>query len=128
MKTRMKIFQPKTKSVFQPELRRRPKKRSSLKFKPIFCPKFDENQSKKRYSLKFRQKKGLRPPFLCSNLLPKLQREGASHNFAFYSMLIILSWQPKGEGAMAQCPFPKYAPVHKVFFFCVLDMTRKWKV
>ena len=35
------------------------KKRSSLKFSPVFG-----------------QKKGLRPPFLCSNLLPKLQRGG----------------------------------------------------
>ena len=33
-------------------------------------------------------------PFLSSNFLPKLP----CHNFAYYSMLIILSWRPKGEG------------------------------
>ena len=30
---------------------------------------------------------------------------GACHNFAYHSMLNILSWRPKGRG-MAQCPFP----------------------
>ena len=48
----------------------------SLKFSPIFCPK-----------------------------LGKDQKKGPCRNFACYSMLIMLSWRPKG-GAMAQCPSP----------------------
>ena len=60
------------------------KKRSSLKFGPVFGPKLGGGQ-----------KKGLRPPFLCSNPLLKLQRGETCCNFAYYSMLIILSWRPK---------------------------------
>ena len=43
--------------------------------------------------------------------LPNLQRGGGGQcrNFAYYFMLIIRSWQPKG-GAMAQCPPFKCAP------------------
>ena len=61
------------------------KKRSSLRFGPVFGQKLGESQ-----------KKGLRSPFVCSNLLPKLQRRGPCCNFAYYSMLIILSrpWPP----------------------------------
>ena len=57
------------------------KKRSSLKFSPNFCPKLGEDQ-KKRSSPKFSpifaqtwvqaNNKGLRLPFVCSNLLPNL--------------------------------------------------------
>ena len=88
------------------------KKKASLKSSPVFGPKLGEDQkiNKKRSSLKFSpvfglnlgegHKKDLRPPFLCSNLLPKLQRGGggggACCNFAYYSMLIVLSWRPKG--------------------------------
>ena len=58
--------------------------------------------------------KGIRLPFVRSKLLPNLRSGGPCRNFAYYSMLIIQSWQPKG-GAMAQCP-PKYAPgcVHMI--------------
>ena len=34
---------------------------------------------------------------------------GACHSFAYFSLLYILSWRPKG-GAMAQCSQPKHAP------------------
>ena len=48
-------------------------------------------------------------PFVCSNFLPKLKRSWPCRNFAYYFMLIILSWRPKG-GAMAPWPPPQYAP------------------
>ena len=87
---------------------------------------------KKRISLKFRTKKkglhsnlvrffarncvldknkGLRQPFVCSKLLLNLQRRGPCRNFAYYSMLIILSWRPKGGSHDPMAP-PKYAPAH----------------
>ena len=47
-------------------------------------------------SLAQAKNKGLRLPFVCSKLLGKLQEGGACRNFAYYSMLIILSWWPKG--------------------------------
>ena len=53
--------------------------------------------------------KGLRLPFVCSNLLSKFHRGGPCGNFAYYSMLIVLSWRPKG-GAWPNAP-PKYATV-----------------
>ena len=34
----------------------------------------------------------------------QLTKGGPCHNFAYYYMLIILSWRPKGGWAMAQCP------------------------
>ena len=117
MKTRMKIFQPKTKSVFLPKISCRPKKKKVFthKFSPGFDPKLGENHKKKRSSLKFSpafgQKKSLRPPFLCSNLLPKLQRGGGGGGDAticilFYANYTILATQRGGHGPM---PFPKYA-------------------
>ena len=80
-KTRRTFFSPKPNPFSCPKLGEDPKKRSSLKFNPVFGPKLGEDQ-----------KKGLRPPFLCSNPLPKLQRGRPCCNFAYYSMLIILSW------------------------------------
>ena len=41
--------------------------------------------------------------------LPNLQRGGQCRNFAYYSMLIIQSWQPKG-GSWLNAPPPKCAP------------------
>ena len=54
------------------------------------------------------KKKGFRSPFVCSNLLPKLQR-GVMPQFCelFYANYTILATQ---RGAMAQWPPPKYAP------------------
>ena len=71
------------------------KKRSSLKFGPVFGPKLGAGQ-KQRSS-----------PTVCV-LKPSAQvtKRGPCRNFASYSMLIILSWRPKG-GAW---PPPKYAP------------------
>ena len=113
MKPRMKFFQPKTKSVFLPKIRRRPKKRSTFKFSSFFfSPKLREGQ-----------KKGLCPPCLCSNPLPKLQKEGPCRNFAYYFMLIsILSWRPKG-GAMAQWP-PLNTPLGTLRNYDISSRTR----
>ena len=74
----------------------------SPKISPIFCPKFGAGQNK-----------GLRLPFVYLKLLPNLQREGPCRNFAYYSILIILSWRPKGEGMTQLPPPPKYAPAHE---------------
>ena len=112
----MKIFHPKTKSVFLPKIRWRSKKRSPLKFSPVFGPKLHESQ-----------KKGLCPPFLCSNPLPKLQKEGPCRNFAYYFMLIILSWRPKKGGPWPNAP-PKYAPgqiIDSLFSWLETDARRK---
>ena len=38
----------------------------------------------------------------------QLTKGGPCRNFAYYSMLIILSWQPKGGGPWPNAP-PKYA-------------------
>ena len=77
------------------------KKRSSLKFSPVFGSKLGEDP-----------KKSLRLLFVFSNLLPKLQRkrEGIPQFFTlFYANYTILATQ---RGVMAQCPPPpKYALV-----------------
>ena len=81
-----------------PNYRRRLKRKkwSSLKFSLFFCPKLGKDQ-KKRSLPTF-------CPLVRSDFLPKLQwGGGACRNFAYCSMLIILSWRPKGR-AMAQCP------------------------
>ena len=83
------------------------KKRFSLKFSPVFSPKFGQAQIK-----------ALRLSFVYSKLLPNLQRGGPCRNFAYYSMLIILTWRPKG-GAWPNGPSPpKYAPVSMVYKTC----------
>ena len=124
MKTRVKNFQPKTKSVFLPKLRWRPKKkRSSFKYSPVFGPKLGEDQNKKT------KKKGLH-----SNLVQFLAKEKAfAHRFCaqtvglsykgkrvmpqfrilFYANYTILATQ-RGGGTMAQCPPKKYAPEYKL--------------
>ena len=61
----------------------------SLKFSPVFGTKLGEGQIQR------------------SDLLPNLQRGGACHNFAYYSMLIILSWRPKGGR-----PWPNVHPLN----------------
>ena len=64
------------------------KKSSSLKYSPVFAQNWVKAKNK-----------GLRLPFVCSNLLPELQKGGGPcRNFAYYSMLIILTWRPKGGG------------------------------
>ena len=92
MKTRLKIFQSKTKSVFLPKIRWRPKKkkRSILKFCPVF------GQTKVFAYCFWAQT-------CCSS-----KKGGACHNFAYFSMLIILPWRPKREGHGPMAP-PKYA-------------------
>ena len=91
-----------------------------LRISPFSCPNLGEEQNKKKVFIqiqnyfppKIRRKSknknkknetsSLRIcPFFFSNFLPWLQRRGSCRNFAFYSMLIILSWRPKGgEGTM----------------------------
>ena len=97
----MKIFSPKISPIFLPKLGKDQKKknRSSLKFSPVFCPKLSACQ------------KQMSSPTLCVlKATAQLTNGRPCRNFAYYSMLIILSWRPKG-GAMAQWPPPKYAPV-----------------
>ena len=81
MKMRMNIFQPSIKSVFLPKLRWRPKKKKFLlKFSPVFGQKVD-----------------LRPPLLCSDLLPKLQRGGMpKFCILFFANYTILATQRRG--------------------------------
>ena len=94
----MKIFPPKISPIFLSKIRWRPKKkRSSLKFSPIFGPKLGAGQ------------KGFCLPFVSSNLLLELQREWPCRNFAYYSMILILPWWPKGGSQGLKAP-PKCAP------------------
>ena len=87
----------------------------------FFCPKLGEDQ-KKRSSIKFgpiyllkiwcRPKTKVFAYHLCAQSFCPTYKGGGGgscRNFAYYSMLIILSRQPKG-GAMAQWSPPKYAP------------------
>ena len=62
-------------------------KRSSLKFSPIFWPKLGAGQ-KQRSS----------PTFCVLKASAQRTKRGPCRNFAYYSMLIILSWRPKGRG------------------------------
>ena len=85
-KFRMKIISPKISPNSCPKSVEDQKKRSSLKFCPIFCPKSGEDQKKRGLHSIFLQffakiwvqanNKGLRLPFVCSNLLLNLQRRG----------------------------------------------------
>ena len=61
------------------------KKKSSLEFSPIFCPKL------KIICLKHHRLYVLKPSL-------QLTKEGPCRNFAYYSMLNILSWRPKRGG------------------------------
>ena len=82
---------------------------------PLFCPKLGEAPPKKRKKslhsnlVRFLAKK--RSLFTVSALTPSAQvtKGGPCHNFAYFSMLIIMSWRPKegGHGPMAP---PTYAP------------------
>ena len=91
------------------------KKRSSLKFSPVFGLKLGEGQ-----------KKGLCPPFLCSNPRPNLQRKGPCCNFAYYFMLIILSWRPKG-GAWPNGPLNTPLSIRVSYFRFYMNITRGLK-
>ena len=108
----MKIFQPKTKSVFLPEFRRRPKKkekRSSLKFSLFFGPKLGKDQKRKVFTQIYSKKRSSPTVSVLKHSAQVTKGGGggggggggACHNFAYNSMLIILSWRPK-RGTMAQ--------------------------
>ena len=74
-------------------------KKKKVLLSSVFGPKLGESQ-----------KKSLRPPFLCSNPLPKLQNGGIMLQFCilFYSNYAILATQRGGgHGPML---LPKYAP------------------
>ena len=51
--------------------------------------------------------------YWCDQSFCPTYKGGPCRIFAYYYMLIILSWRPKG-GAMAQLPPTKYAPVHNL--------------
>ena len=77
---------------------------STLKFRPVFGPNLLAGIPFVCVCVLKPSAQLLRIPFVCSNLLPNLQKGGEPcRNFAYYSMQIILSWRPE-EGAMAQCP------------------------
>ena len=74
------------------------KKRSSLKFSPVFGQK--------------------RSSPTVSVLKPSAQvtKGGTCHSFAYFSMLIILILaMQRGGGGMAQCPPPLYTPLFPVY-------------
>ena len=108
IKTRMKIFQPKTKSVFLPKIRWRPKKKKKGLYSNLV-----------RF---LAEKKVFAHRFCAQTFCPSYKGGGggggACHNFAYFSMLIILSWKPKGEWNGP----PKYAPesiiIHILFKYC----------
>ena len=96
-KSRVRNCSSRNQCDFLPKIKwRAKKKRSSLKFCPIFCPKLKITRLKHRlYVLK-----------------PSLQlTKGGCRNFAYYYMLNILYWRPNAP------PPLKYAPVsdHRLF-------------
>ena len=108
------------------------KKTSSLKFSPVFGPKLGEDQKKEiglhSSLVRFLARKNIFTrfcPLVCSYFLPNLQKVGgggggggACRNFAYYSMLIILSWRPKG-GALHHAPLNKPLYIHSTPFYTV---------
>ena len=123
MKSKKKRSSLKFSPLFRPKLGEEQKKKSLLKFTPIFCPKLHAKQKiKKRSSLKF-------PPILSLNvgaslkethktyplcdqtLCPTCKGAGPCLNFAYYSMQLYNSGDPKG-GGMAQWP-PLTTPLDK---------------
>ena len=102
------------------------RKISHRRISPFSCPKSVEDQKKGLHHQKLgkNQKKRSSPrfcPLVCSNFQPKLQRGGPCCNFAYYSMLIILFWRPKGHGTML--PPPKYAPVYHCSLLTIFLLT-----
>ena len=77
---RISLFSCQKLGEYQKEKKKR--RRSSLKFSPVFGPKLggDQKKKKKRSSLRF-------CPLVCSNFLPELQRRGAMPEFCvlFYA-------------------------------------------
>ena len=72
---------------FSPQLGEDQKKRSSLKFSPIFFLKFGAGQKQMSSST------------ICVlKAFAQVTKGGPCRDFAYYSMLIILSRQPKGGG------------------------------
>ena len=110
MKTRMKIFQPKTKSVFLPKIRWKPKKkkkkkRSSPKFSPVFGPKLSEDSPKKGLQSK---KKGLHSNlvrFLTQNCV-KTKKKIFAHRFC--AQTLCPSYKGRGHAAICILFYANY--------------------
>ena len=75
---------------------------SPLRISPVFRPNLGEDQKKKRSSPRF-------CPFRVLKLSAQVTNGGPCRNFAYYVMLIILSWRPKRGGHGTMLP-PEYAP------------------
>ena len=83
----MKIFSPTISPFSCPKSGKDQKKRSSVKFSSVFGPQLGEGQ-----------KKTSSPTVCALKLSAQATTGGACRNFAYYFMLVILSWRPKGEG------------------------------
>ena len=105
MKTK-KNFSTQNQSVFLPKIKGRPKKKGLHSILVRFLAQnYVKTKHKKLVCTQILS-------FCVLNFLPKLRRRWPCRNFAYYSMLIILSWRSKrggGHGTMAPPP-PKHAP------------------
>ena len=105
MKTRMKIFQPKTKSVFLPKIRRRQKKKGL-------------HSNLVRFSAQnyVKAKKRSLPTVFVLKFSAHVTKGGAMPQFCilFYANYTILATQRGGHGPMAP---PKYAPVDILYYY-----------
>ena len=100
-----------------PELRRRPKKKSSLKFSPVFGSKLGEDQ-KKGLHLNLVRKQVFAHRVCAQIFYPSYKRgEGYATvlHILFYANYTILATQGGG-----QCPPLKYAPVARTCLFIYL--------
>ena len=87
-KIRIKTCSTQNQSDFVPEIRwRAKKKKSSLKFSPIICTKSGAGQ-----------KQTSSPTFWVLKASAQLTKGKVKPQFCILSMLIILSWRPKGGG------------------------------
>ena len=83
MKSKKKRSSLKFVPIFRPKLGEEQKKRSSLKFRPIVSPNVDASQNETHKTL----------PFAWSNVMPNIQR-GAMPQFCKLFYAIIRSWRP----------------------------------
>ena len=83
----------------------------------FFCPKLGEDQKKKGLHsnlVRFLAKKRSSLTVSVLKLSAQVTNGGPCYNFAYFSMLIIQSWRPKGGGAWPNAPLLKYAPASEL--------------
>ena len=106
MKTKRKISPLRISLFFCLKLGEDQNKKVFSKFSPVFGPKLGEEQKKKIFvQILF---------FSVLKLSTQVTKGSTCRNFAYYFMLIILSWRTKVGGHGTMPLPPKYAPVSSI--------------